>query len=210
MKYIKQIIMKQFITAILILSAFGLSAQSINEKLAEIQGTFIGEWAVFRYLPSGNHMEVMSWTDTIYSSDPTINDTAAFVKMHNSMYFKNHNIPTYKHQFIEGFIIENKDIKDHFFLRNGVITIEKEATDNVFIINEPASTQDQHLLGFPSASDANHLLVKKRINVDGHETHMITRITTFVLETDSGQVAKQYVSLKGYHKKISNNGNKPK
>ncbi|MDP6032729.1 MAG: hypothetical protein QGI00_11705 [Candidatus Marinimicrobia bacterium] len=192
---------KPILTVLSILLTIALHAQSIETELNKISGEFVGEWNLFQY-SNGEIIKAASWIDTLTATNPVINDTIAYVTVKSTMTFDNSHIPPYKMEFEEGFELLDGNIVNHFFNVMGTKAIESNITENTYVIAQPISTFELNQLGFSSAIEAYHTTLKVIVIVDGVELHKVTRISTVVWESKKGNESVQFVSLKGYHKRI--------
>jgi len=193
---------KKIFIVFFILTSISLKAQTIETELNKITGEFIGEWVSYKYSLNGEIIKSFSWNDTVIAENPVINDSIAYVNVNSTMFFDDPHIPPFKMEFIEGFDLLNEKIIDHFFIIMGDKSVELKVSDNTYIISQPISSFELNQLGFSSAIEAYHTIVKIILLVEGTEFHKITRVSTIVWESETGIETIQFVSLEGYHKRI--------
>jgi hypothetical protein len=193
---------KKILTAFMILTSINLNAQTIESELNKISGHFVGEWTSYKYSPNGEIIKSMSWSDTLLTENPVINDSIAYVNVKSTMTFNNPNIPPYKMEFQEGFDLLNGKAINRFFIVMGVKSIESKVSGNTYIISQPINSYELNQLGFLSALEAYHTIVKLTLNIDGKEVHKVTRISTIAWENNSKIETVQFVSLEGSHERI--------
>lgn len=186
---------------LIIFSTISLNAQDLKSEIDRISGKYVGEWTTFQYM-NEQSVKTMSWKDTLVSSSPIINDTIAYVTMNNKMIFDNPNIPPYEMKFQEGFEISKDNGIRHFIDIMGVKSYELQTAKNTYTITQPVSQFELGQLGIQSAKNAINTVVKVVFNVNGHEVHKISRVSTVLIEENGKEEVIQFLSMKGYHKKI--------
>lgn len=195
--------MKNILIVLLIL--FGSSkvfSQSIESEINKFAGNFSGEWTAFKLDKNYEVIKAISWKDTLRTDKPIINDSLAFVNIKSIMVFDNPQIPNYNMSFKEGFKIKNSKIDTHFFTTMGIETIETKIGDNTYVISQEISPFELKQLGVNSAISATNTTVKVITLENQIEVHRISRISTITIEHNSEQKTVQFVSLKGFHKRI--------
>ena len=104
--------------------------------------------------------------------------------------------------FKEGYKISDNEIVYHFFNIMGAEFKEHSINKHTYVIFQEISPFELKQFGIESATEATNTTVKQIINYKGEEIHMVSRISTIVWKEDSEEKNIQFVSLKGFHKKI--------
>lgn len=193
----------KFLLLIYIFSSATIYAQNVNNELNKFAGVFAGEWTTFILNENKDVVKSRSWNDTLSTINTVINDTIAFVDIKSVMIFQNPNIPAYKMDFREGFKIENGKITSHFFSVMGVESKEIKVKENTYIISQEVSPFELKQLGINKAEKGTNTSVKIIEQVNGIEVHKITRISTILVNENGEDKIYQFVSMTGYHKKLS-------
>jgi hypothetical protein len=179
-----------------------VNAQTVEDEINKLSGKYSGEWTAFKKDATGNIVKSFSWKDTLTTSEPIVNDTIIYVDVQSKMIFDNPNIPEYEMKFKEGFYIKDNKISKHFFtyMNNEVEQIKLD--NDTFVYSQKVKAHEFPQMGFNSATEGTHTVVKVIINIDGQEIHKIKRITTIIWKDEDGNIQNtQFVSLTGYHKK---------
>ena len=194
--------MKKLIFLVIIFSHLCTYSQTIESELNKLIGVFVGEWTTYKLNGKGEIVIVNSWKDTLHTNSPIINDSLAYVNVNSIMHFENEDIPPYKMQFKEGYKISDNEILCHFFNIMGTEFIEHNINNHTYVISQQISPFELNQFGIKNASEATNTTVKEIINVNGEEIHKISRISTIVWTENSEEKNIQFVSLKGFHKRI--------
>jgi hypothetical protein len=196
--------MKTFYLLLCLLTATVSHSQTIENELNKLIGTFAGEWSTYAMDQNGERIKTNSWKDTLRGVKPVINDTLAYVTIKAIMHFDNPNIPAYPMKFIEGFKLEKGKIKSHFFNIMGNETIDTKINEDTYVISQDISPYELKQFGFETAKKAVNTTIKVVLDINGTEIHKIKRISTISWIENSEEKYVQFVSMDGYHKKISN------
>lgn len=181
-----------------------LFSQTIEEEINKLAGVFVGEWTAYKLDKDHVAIKALSWKDTLITDEPTINDSLAFVNISSTMVFDNPKMPEYKMNFQEGMKIDNGKIKSHFFTVMGNETIETKIGDNTYIISQAIAPYELKQLGIDEEATGINTTVKVILIENEIEIHKITRLSTITFASDLNLQAIQFVSLKGYHRRIEN------
>jgi len=177
-------------------------SQTVEAEINKLSGVFTGEWTSYKLNEQGEVVKANAWQDTLRSGKPIINDTLAYVNINGVMHFENEFIPPYKMQFTEGFKLSDGEIEHHFFTIMGTEQIEHKINQHTYVVTQKMSPFELQQLGIASAKEATNTTVKEIIDLNGEEVHLVTITSTIVwVENDEEQYA-QFVSLKGYHKRM--------
>ena len=188
-----------FFSLLIVTNVYG---QTIESEINKLTGVYVGEWTTYKLNEKGEIVIANSWIDTLQASSPIINDTLAYVNINSIMHFENPHIPPYKMQFKEGYKISNNEILYHFFNIMGAEFKEHSINKHTYVISQQISPFELNQFGIESATEATNTTIKEIINFKGEEIHKISRISTIVWTENSEEKNIQFVSLKGYHKKI--------
>ena len=177
-------------------------SQSIENEIKKFAGVFSGEWTAFKLNEKLEVVKSIAWKDTLRTNKPIIKDSLAFVNIKSVMVFENPQIPPYKMTFTEGFKIKDNQIDFHYFKTMGKETIETKIGDNTYVISQDISPFELKQLGINSAINATNTTLKIITEENQIEVHKITRISTITFIENSNEKTVQFVSLKGFHKRI--------
>jgi len=195
--------MKNVILFFIISMSNIVHAQSAKEAIAKLAGNYSGEWTSYMMSKEGEIVKAISWVDTLKCSEPIINDTSAYVNVFSSMVFDNPQVPPYKMAFQEGYKLKKGKVGAHFFTMMGVEQLEQQIDENTYVISKALSPFELKQLGFESALEATTTTTKVIMEIDGTEHHNITGISTVKWKEGAEIKLKQFVSLKGLHKKLN-------
>ena len=177
-------------------------SQTIEAEINKLSGVFTGEWTTYKLNEKGEVVKVNAWQDTLRAGTPIINDTLAYVNINSVMHFENEFIPPYKMQFTEGFKLSDGEIEHHFFTIMGAEHIEHKINEHTYVITQPIMPFELKQLGITSAKTATNTTVKEIIDLNGKEVHLVTITSTIVWVENDEEKYTQYVSCKGYHKRM--------
>ncbi len=197
---------KKLVRAIIIslLTICFVKAQTIEDEINKLSGNFSGEWTSFKKDNAGNIVKTTSWKDTVTTSKPIVNDTIIYVDVLSKMIFNNLHIPEYIVKFKEGLYIKDNIILKHFFTYKNIEVAQIKLDNDTYVYSQKVEDQEFPQMGFNSATEGIHTMVKVIINIDGQEIHKIKRITTILWKDENNKIqSSQFVSLSGYHKKIN-------
>ncbi len=193
-----------FVIIIFILTIGFAKTQTIEDEINKLSGNFVGEWTSFKNDATGNIVKSASWKDTLLASKPIKNDSILYVNVHSKMVFDNPHIPVYEVNFKEGLYFKNNVVLKHFFTYRNLEVEQIKLDNNTYAYSQKVETFEFPQMGFNSATEGTHTMVKVIVNIDGQEIHKVKRITTILWKDDNNSVqSSQFVSLSGYHKKIN-------
>jgi hypothetical protein len=197
-----------FMALITLFAAGFLVGQDVPEEVKAMVGTYEGSWVMFGIDAEGNIVEKMKWTDTMTAANPIVKDGKAYVETVDRMTFEGGNIPPQEVRGTEGYFL-NKDGSpgDYYFENFGQVIKMVRLNKYTWVYATPAVPGRLGFLGFPNVISGRHVVVKEVTEENGAEVHRISRVTTVNWKDPNGAVKwKQFVSLKGCHKKISRDG----
>lgn len=188
---------------VLLFLTINLGAQDVKQEMEKLNGVFAGEWTSYKKGITGEIVVANSWKDTLITEEPIKDETTVHVKVKCSYTFDNPNIPDYYLEFREGFYYEGEEIKDRFFSSGGSIIKFVQIDENTFMYNQPVHKNEFSQMRFLSGLDGTHSIIKVISDEEGQEFHRITRITTLRYLDENDKIrSTQFVSLKGYHKRL--------
>ena len=194
------------VAMVLIISCFfviSAKSQDINHRANALLGNFAGEWTSYKKNLAGDIEMVVTWKDTLRTSDLHINDSMAYVKVSSKSVFDNPSIPEYSLEFTEGFFIEDGVIGDHFFEVLGKKTIQTKLDAHTYVYSQKIEPNEFSQMRFFNVVEGYHTVVKLVLITDGVERHDISRLSTIQWIDTQGKVQNtQFVSLKGFHERI--------
>jgi len=182
------------------------------EQAKTIVGKYTGAWQLYGLdTYGGDTVLKATWDDEVEAKDPVQQGNRAFVTVSNRMNFSQWCAPpsgsSISLDFTEGFFVEEDgSAGERYFDMYGQTTVETQVSPGLFSFETAVSSQELTSLGFADAKavlSAKHLVVKSVTHAEGVETEWVTRVTTIEWKDPAGATqGKQFVSLKGFHKRI--------
>ena len=173
----------------------------VLQKLRALTGTYTGRWSMYGISKAGKIERKMSWTDTITASDPRVEGKRAFVKTSAVMTFSNKQIPPFKMEGKEGYLLNKDGTPGSYFIETFGRTYRMiQVGKGVWSYTTAAGPGELVRLGFPSTATGRHVMVKVVSMEQGKEFHRITRISIVRWKGEDGaEKTLSYVSLSGHH-----------
>ncbi|MDQ3711631.1 MAG: hypothetical protein M3388_05380, partial [Acidobacteriota bacterium] len=172
---------------------------------AEVQaivGTYTGAWTLYGINDKGEVIKQLAYTDVMKAENPTAATDRVFVSTMDVMTFEGGKIPPKNVPGKEGYLL-NKDgsLGDYYIETYGQTIRFQKLDKDSWIYSTPAVGREFPALGDKFLSDS-HVFVKTVTSEQGIETHHNMRLTTVRWTgADGKEMAKQFVSLQGQHKK---------
>jgi len=181
-------------------SALASSSPTAIEATQKIAGNYVGNWEMYGY--RGDQLQkIMAWTDTVKTSQPIQEKDRVYVKCENTMTYANGG--SYILHWTEGYFMNaDGSAGDRYFNTNDVISIEREISPELWIIEATAYPQELGQLGLPEGATGKHMTVKKVTHHEGYNVEWILRYTIAYWTTQEGPQSKEFLSMKGYHKHL--------
>jgi len=178
------------------------ATQDVPPKVAELVGTYRGEWNLFGVDAHGKVIPRATWTDVMVSSTPAVADGRAFVHTVDDMAFAGLGGKR-QYQGSEGFFLDAKGALGDAFLENGGrVTRLVRLADNVWSYAVDVERSELQSLGLPADATGCHVMIKVTSTEDGHVMHRLTRITTVRWkDAELNDHALQFTSLQGFHRR---------
>jgi hypothetical protein len=182
------------------------AAQTVDKKIpAEVQtlvGTYTGAWTLYGINDKGEVIKQLAYTDVMKAENPTVAADRVYVSTMDAITFEGGKVPPANIPGKEGYLLNKDGSLGDYYLENSGRTIRFQKLDkDSHIYSTPAGGGE-----FPLISDkflsGVHVLVRTITFDHGIETHHVTRLTTVCWTgADGKEMAKQFVSLQGQHKK---------
>lgn len=178
--------------------------QESLDMITEMVGTYTGDFEMYGLDGGDQAITVMTWTDTAVATNPRIEGDRAVVDVHEEMVVDQST--TYEMDWLEGVLIEaDGSAGSRFIDMNGIVTIQTEVEPGHFEYQQDLDEYDHYY--WDNITPVNlvsgyHVMNKIVTDVQGVETHEITR-TTYVDYEDQGGtiISVEFVSLQGTHEK---------
>ena len=177
--------------------------QEIPKDVMAMVGNYAGSWSMYGIDSKGNIVEKMKWTDTMEAMNPVIRDGRAFVETLDKMKFEG-SIPPQQVKGTEGYFLnKNWSLGDYYFETFGQVFKMFQIDKHTWVYSTPANPGRLAFLGFSNVISGRHVVVKEITDEAGTEVHRISRVTTINWKDKDGKIRwKQFVSLKGFHKRL--------
>lgn len=177
--------------------------QEVPKEVKALTGTYSGSWIMYGIASDGKIVEKMKWTDTIEAKNPAIKDGRAFVTTVDKMKFEG-GIPPQEIKGTEGYFLdEDGTLGDYYFESFGQVFKMIKLGKQTWVYSMTANPGRLSFLGFNNVILGRHVVVKEVTEEDGTEFHRISRVTTVNWKSQDGKSKwKQFVSLRGYHKRM--------
>lgn len=194
-----------FTAAVIFFTSMAVFSQT-QEPPAEVKalvGTYTGSWIMYGLDASGKVVEKMKWTDTMTAANPQVKEDRAFVETVDRMTFSG-NIPPQQVKGTEGYIL-NKDgsLGDYYFENFGQLFKMLKLGRKTWVYSMAANPGRLAFLGFSNVVSGSHVVVKEVTEENGLEVHRISRVTTINWKGKDGTSKwKQFISLRGYHRRM--------
>lgn len=176
--------------------------QELPKEVKDLLGTYTGSWIMYGIDSKGEIVEKMKWTDTIEAKNPEIKDGRAFVTTVDKMKFEG-GIPPQEINGTEGYFLnEDGSLGDYYFESFGQVYKMVKLDKETWVYSVPAIPGRLSFLGFKDVISGRHVVVKEVSKEEGTEFHRISRVTTVNWKDQDGKSRwKQFISLRGYHKR---------
>jgi hypothetical protein len=168
-----------------------------------LEGTYAGAWTMYGIDDKGEVVKKMAWTDVLKAAKAEVKAGRAQVTTVDEMAFEGSKGPPFKIEGKEGYLLTSDGRLGGYFIEMfGQVHQMVKVSNNVWTYATQAAEQELTRLGFPKGATGEHVVVKVVAQVQGIETHRISRITTARWKDKEGnEQTLQYVSLRGYHKR---------
>jgi|GEM_PF-3036753 hypothetical protein len=181
-----------------------LQGQSIEKETIKLKGKFAGEWTSYKRNVAGEIEIASTWKDTVTAGEPIISDKMVYVNVHTDYTFDNLQLDPFSLDFKEGFYVDNNKVKDRFFSTGGEIIKMIQLDKNTFAYSQKMHQNEFTQMRFFTGIEGFHTIIKVESMEKRQEIHRITRLTTIQYYNEKEEiVTTQFVSLKGYHKRIA-------
>jgi hypothetical protein len=177
-------------------------ADSIPPELADLVGTWRGEWNLFGLDERGRVVPRASWTDRLIAQDPAVAAGRASVRTLDELTFAGLGGKR-QVQGTEGFLLDGKGRPGAPFFTTGEReTKPVQLADDVSTWCDPIDSAELQSLGLPAEATGTHVTVKVATRENGHVVHRLTRVTTVRWkDAELNDHVVQFTSLQGYHRR---------
>jgi hypothetical protein len=175
----------------------------VPKEVHALAGTYTGSWTMYGIDEQAKVVKRAAWTDTMKAVDPQVKGDRAFVNTSDEMVFEGGQVPPFKVQGMEGYLLKSDGaVGDYFIEISGQTNRLVKVGENVWCYTTPSTAQELARLGFPKDASGQHVLVKVVAKEQGRETHRISRLTTVNWKDKEGmERSLQFVSLQGHHQR---------
>jgi hypothetical protein len=192
---------------ILIFGFFGLMpvnlAQSVEQELDLLKGSFAGEWSTFKNDIHGDIVPLATWKDTLIFGKITQTDSMVHCRTQVSYTFDHSAIPPTSMRYLEGFYYEGDSVTSHFFSSGGNIIPYIKIAENTYSYTQEMHPNEFIQFRFMSGVKGSHTQLKVVSYENNREVHHYTRVTTIIsMDSKGNESSRQFVSLKGVRKRI--------
>ena len=178
-------------------------SQDLEKALAQLEGKFVGEWTSYKKNVSGEIEIAMTWRDTITTGPLVKEKTLAYVEVESTSTFDNPIIPPYTMKFKEGFYIDGGQVGKRFFNIMGAEILFTQLNEKTYAYTQDIQAGEFQQMRFFTAVEGTHTVIKVVNEIDGIETHSISRISTIISKDEEGKLYEtQFISLKGVHRRV--------
>jgi hypothetical protein len=182
-------------------SVWGEEALAWTEERA---GNYEGAWSMNGVDAKGKTFVASTWTDTIEASNPRIEGDRAVLDAFNHMVLDiGFEIDL---EWQEGVLIEEDGSMGQQFIDfDGVLTVLTEVKPGEYTYQTDVSSDDLYYVAGVSSGNlisGTHTMVKVVSEVDGKETHTVSRSTTIEYDNKGKKATISYDSLSGTHTKL--------
>lgn len=180
-------------------------ARAVPAEVRALAGTYAGAWTTYGLAPGGSVVARMSWKDVMRAEEPALDGDVAYVRTTDDMTFEGEVRPPLRVNGREGYVLRPDGTPGEYFVETfgERHTLNRLAPDT-WAYSTTADPRELAGLGFPAGAAGRHVVVKVVTREGGVETHRISRVTTVHWkDADKKERTLQFVSLQGYHRRVS-------
>jgi len=190
------------LTGVIVSLATAASAQTALEAASTIEGTYEGEWTMYR-VEAGEPVASASWTDVLTAGPAVDEADRASVEVTDVMTFGDGTERTSVMR--EGYLKEpgTDQAANRYYQFDDTMVVYHQLSPHDWTFWTEPTEGELWALGFNPAQvvSASHVTTRSTTELG---TDHVTRVTTIVYNDDTGQPrAIQFVSLQGTHRRVS-------